>query len=355
MDKQKIAAAFRRLEGNVTIGIDGYIDEVWQLVKSRNSEDNIDLYTTMDQYAQRIQQASGGGMAIEIVRKRRSFGGFTANTGNAISKLGVDTTMLSLFGKDTIDPVFEPFGSVCKIISVGDPATTHIFEFDNGKIMMPYEENTNSFRWKQLTDAMGLEKVMTLLGESEIIAFGYWASMPDFDNIITKIISNLPVQHKTRRIFLDFADVRKRDQASLKNVLLLLAKLNATIPMTLSMNEHEAAVIFSLYNAKLNAKQPPSTIQAEKIREQTGLDEIVVHTPYYAMASSTSEGTSIANQNYCQKPVRTAGGGDTFNGGYIASLIAKLPIEERLTFANAVVHCFLSHGHAPSLADVLQH
>jgi fructose-1-phosphate kinase PfkB-like protein len=352
VNKQKVAALFQQSSGTVTIGIDGYVDEVWQLVKSRDEYNEPTMYTHMNQYADRINQASGGGMSIEIIRKRRTFGGFTANTGNAVSKLGIKTTMLSQYGEKNLDPVFEPFSHACRVISMGDPAVTQIYEFDDGKIMQPHVEPIIDFNWQSLVDALGMEKIVALMSESDIIALGYWSSMPAFDEIIAGICGCLPRSRKTRRIFFDFAELRKREESSLVNTLNLLRDLNAKIPMTLSMNEHEASQIFAIYKESLSVQHPPEPGGIENVRHHIGLDEIVVHTPYYAIAAS-SEGTATAAQDYCEKPVRTTGAGDTFNGGYIAASVSGLAMEERLWFSNTVVNYFLNNGEAPTLEQVM--
>ena len=353
IDKQTIADSFKKNTNKVILGIDGYVDEVWQLVESRDEESTATLFTRMSHYAERIMQTGGGGMSVEIVRKRRGFGGFTANTGNAVARLGVDTTMLSLYGAGTLDPVFEPFLEMCRVISVGAPATTHIFEFDDGKIMLPYVESILGFNWQSLLDALGRETVVSLLAESSIIALGYWSSMPTFDEVIAQVCACLPNDGKPRRIFTDFAELRKRSEASLVSTLRMMKELNKKIPITFSMNEHEGAQVFALYNEPLTVQHPPSPEQIENVRRQLGLDEIVVHTPYYAAAATTQEGTFIAAQEFCEKPVRTTGAGDTFNGSYIAACAAGLSIAQRLWFANTGVSYFLNNGEAPSLEQIL--
>ena len=353
MDKIKIAEAFKNNKGSVLLGIDGYVDEVYQLVESRTGQDEVKLYSRMGKYAERILQAGSGGMSVEIIRKRRTFGGFTANTGNAVARLGVDTTMLALYGKDKLDSVFAPFEKTCRVISVGDPAMTNIFEFDDGKIMLPYIESIYEFNWKKLIGSLGVEKTVSLFADAGLIAFGYWSSMPNFDEVITEIVNCLPAERKTRRIFFDFAELRKRDEASLVNTLSLLKELNKKIPMTFSMNEHEASQVFALHGEGLDAKAPPSPDLMTRVRERLGFDEIVVHTPHYAAAASLSEDVSFAPQDFCEKPARTTGAGDTFNGAYISARVAEVEIKDRLAFANAVVGFFLRNGEAPSLTEIL--
>jgi len=353
-DAKNIAERFNGKIGTVTLGIDGYVDEVWQIVDTRNENNEVVPYSKMRQYAERIIRHGGGGsLSAEIVRKRRSFGGFTANTGNAVCKLGVPTVMLSLYGRDRIDPVFEPFNRVCRVISIGDPAMTNIFEFDDGKIMMPFIEPIIGLDWKYVTKALGAETLAGLLAESEIIAVGYWSSMPAFDEVAARLCESLPRDGKKRRVFYDFADLRKRDEASLNKTLRIIGELNDIVPITLSMNENEAETIFGLFGEALDAERPPELERVENVRKRMGLDEIVVHTRYYAAAAASDESAAEAAQEFCEKPVRTTGGGDTFNGGYLAARAAGLNIAERLSFANAVVSYFIKYGEAPTLEQAV--
>ena len=349
MNKDNIIKAFNTV-GPVLLGIDGYVDEVWELVESRNQDNSITMCTQMGQFANRILAAAGGGMSVEILRKRRTYGGFTANTGNAVAKLGVDTTMLCQYGKDVLDPAFEPFTKNCEVISIGAPALTQIFEFNDGKVMLPYIEPIAGFDWAFLVNALGLGRIKALLAKPAVVAVGYWSCMPAFDEVITGLCSCLPIS-KQPQLFFDFADTRKRDDVSLANTLALLKALPA--PMTFSMNEHEAAHVFALYGKSITPKDAPELSMVEEVRHEMGLNEIVVHTPYYAVSASKDEGTAICPQVFTEKPVRTTGAGDTFNGAYISAIAAKLPIQERLWFANAVVSFFLNKGYAPSLEEAL--
>jgi len=202
--------------------------------------------------------------------------------------------------------------------------------------------------WERIVNALGMDKLVDLFQKSDIIGVGYWSLLPAFDDIVEQICACLPKDGKTRRFFFDFADVRKRDEASLVSSLQMLKKHNGNFPMTLSVNEHEAVVLFGLYNETMDGEGKLLTNKIELIREQIGLDELVVHTPQYAAAASKSDSAALIPQGYIEKPVRTAGAGDTFNGGYIAGILAGLDISERLYMANATVTYFLNNGMPPS-------
>jgi len=354
IDADRITRYFEELNGKITLGIvDGCIDEVWQVVDARISKNEYTVFNKMKQFAERIIRCGEGGMGNEVVRKRRSYGGFTANTGNATARLGVDTVMLGMYGKERIDPVFKEFERMCTLISFGEPALTNIYEFDDGKIMLPYVQEIVNFDWDMLVSALGMDKLRTIFSESDIIAIGYWSGTPAFDEIVTKICENLLEGGKSRRMFFDFADIKKRDKKSLTDTLHTLRGLNCVIPMTLSLNEHEAADVFAHLGEAFAMESDQVCETIENVRQKTGLDEIVVHTPYFAAAASCMEGVAVVPQDYCSSPVRTTGAGDTFNGGYMSARLEDLSIAERLAVANCAAGFFIRNGYAPDRVDIV--
>ena len=359
MDAIKLANYFGSVSGNILLGVDGYIDEVWQLVESRVDRDTYTVNSTMRRFGESIVAMGAGGMANEIVRKRRSYGGFTANTGNAIARLGIKPKLLGMYGaSEAIDPVFgEPFANISELISIGDPAVCHILEFDDGKIMMPYLKAIYDVDWQGLNAVIGITELNRLIAEADIIAVGYWSSMPAFDEMVIGICANLPNDGRKRRMFFDFADMRKRDRASLEVTMKLLADLNKKIPMTLSLNEHEGAMMFAYYGERPLSGEPDAQ-GVESLRERLGLDELIIHTPQTAVAATVIEGSASVPQRFVEKPVKTTGAGDTFNGGYLAASLptateTKLSLPERLGVANATTEYYLRNGFAPSWKELL--
>ena len=118
--------------------------------------------------------------------------------------------MIGVYGKENIDPVFEPVNNACQVFSLGDPATTHVFEFDDGKILMSHMEAVQDISWRLITKKLGIEKIISLLTESDLIGVGYWSLLPAFDEIVSEVCACMPQDKKTRRFFFDFADFRKK-------------------------------------------------------------------------------------------------------------------------------------------------
>ena len=348
MDKKNMAGKLTKMNGNLSMFADGFIDEQWSLVNIRASYDEVTLVEKMTQFADKINAVGSGGMGIELIKKRIVFGGFTANIGFAAASLGINTTMTGIFGDKEVSPVFAPIQEICKMITLGPSSITHALEFDDGKILMTDMEAVLSVRWSKIVDAVGMEELTKLLTESDIIGVGYWSLMPAFDDIVENVCGILKEDGKKRRFFFDFADISKRDQASLVKTLKMLEGLNGKIPMTLSVNEHEGSTVFKLFGESFSDDGKDMDKKTENVRGRMGLDELVVHTPHFASAAKKGEDPAAIPQAYVEKPVRTAGAGDTFNGGYIAGMLSDMAADERLHTANLAVSYFLKNGMPPS-------
>ena len=349
---KRICDYFETQKGKVTLGIDGFVDDVWEIVRVRNSPTEYVLYEQMRDFAKSVYDTGAGGYSNEIVRKRRGHGGFTAHAGEAVKNLGVDLTLVGMFGKDgnsSIDPVFsKEFQDKCKIYSVWDAANCPIYEFLSGKILMVHLKDVVDFDWGNLTDVLSIEDLHSAYGDADIVGMGYWSMMNRFDNLAEKLCENV-IKPGTRMLF-DFADIRKRSKEALMDMLCLLARLNKERPMSLSLNEHEAVILFSNLGRQFDWKNSDC---ADKdigyIRRKLELDEIIVHTPFFAVASTALEGEEVVLQRHSENPIITTGAGDNFNGGYMSASAQKnsLNLKERLLVANATTGFYVRNGYSP--------
>jgi len=353
MEKLKMALENARGKGKIAMFADGFVDEVWEIVASRASLDEYSLYVRMNQFAERITSSGSGGVGLELIAKRRVFGGFTANIGYAAARLGVDVSLVGVYGADKPDPCFEQMYEICNVHSVGDAAVTHVFEFDDGKILMSNMAPVQGLSWRAIVDRVGMDTIMDMLTSADILGVGYWSLLPAFDEIFVQICEHIPKDGKLRRFFFDFADFRKKDESSLKTSLALLKKYNNMFPMILSVNEHEGATLFEMCGESFDGVGRPIAEKADVVREQIGLDELVIHTPQFAAVAATGLKPAYMPAITIEKPVRTAGAGDTFNGGYITATLAKMSLPERLDVANAAVGHFLQTGVFPEIGSLL--
>ncbi|MCL2322710.1 MAG: carbohydrate kinase family protein [Oscillospiraceae bacterium] len=353
MNIDKIEEAFKSLKGKIVFGIDGYVDEVWEVVESRDNEKDVKKYSQMKKFGELIVNCGTGGLSTEILGKRRCFGGFTANTGKAALNLGISTTMVGLYGKESIDPVFKEFEKSCELYSIGNPNVCYIMEFEDGKIMLVDNKGIKGIDWKTLINVIDEETLKNIFRGGDIIALGYWSNIPTFDEFVDGIIGFLD-DNSSQRIFLDLADIRKRDEMSLHKAMDRFSILSKKIPITLSLNEHEADLLLKSYKMEFHYDPVIICRDIQNLMEVLPLDEIIVHTPHFASAVNLKGEAETVPQLYCEKPVRTTAAGDNFNGGYLAASIASLDLYERLAVANAASRVFLGSGHSANRMELIE-
>ncbi len=354
LNQDKVINYVKNVNGKVVFGIDGFIDQVWQVVETRKPNNEYVLIDKMKKFGELIVNRGEGGMANELIKKRRSFGGFTANTGRIIGYLDLPITLLGMYGKETIDPIFNDLKEKCELITLGDPVISNILEFPDGKIMMPYLNELLNFTWEDLINKLGAEKLKSILEDADIVSLGYWSNMPTFDEFITKLNENYFADKCPRRMFFDFANIKKRSVEAIKDTFKVLGELNKKIPVTLSLNEHEATLLFSYYNEELTGGIKEVAKKANSLRKEININELVIHTLHYVIGASESEGIGICVQDYCEKPAITTGAGDTFNGGYVAASIGDLNINERLALANAGTRFYIGNGFPPNRDQLIE-
>ncbi len=359
MEKEKIIDALRSTRPTVMLGIDGMIDEVWELLNSRTGAEQYIKMKQMMEFGSAITERGTGGLAKERLLKRRVSGGFVCNTGRATMNLGADTTLLGMFGREHTDTVFDEFRDQAVLVSVGDPLSILVLEFPDGKIMLPNLEDLINLKWEDVVARVGEERLRDLCCV-DIMGVGYWSNLYDFENIMTSLVTDYLQNGKTKRCFHDFANLNKRSPQALGQALEVLGKLNRLLPQTLSLNEHEGGILARelgiAYPEHVNRPECEGEVlsAAEEIRQRIGLDEVIIHTLYFAVGATEKEGCASAPQEYCNNAIKTTGAGDTFNGGYmVASMAEGLGLRARLLVANATTRYYVEHAVPPSMEQLI--
>jgi len=188
----------------------------------------------------------------------------------------------------------------------------------------------------------------------DILGLGYWSLTADFDGFFKGFMAQYETVAPPQRMFFDFADIKKKSNEAFTKSLELIASYNNRIPMSLSLNEHEVFELFSRIGVGSPEETPSAIASALTIaRQKIGFDELIVHTREFAVASNTSDGEAYAMQERQSDVIRTAGAGDSFNGGYICASLGNLPIKERLVIANAATAFFVKHATGPTKKELI--
>jgi len=354
-DMKKYVDYIHNMSGNILLGCDGFVDETYEIVQERANPTEFTAIENLKDFGELIVKRAGGGLGVEIVPKRRCEGGFGINTGRIAACLGLKPVLPGLYGAATIDPAYEEFEDTCALTSLGDPALTLAFEFQNGKLLMSDLGRVSNLKWADFEKHFSAEQIKDMFTGVDILGLGYWSLTSNFDDLFMGFMKQYEtIENAPKRMFFDFADIQKKSSAAFIKSLDLIASYNSKIPMTFSLNHHEIMELCSRIGVECAEATPGAIAAALPIaRDKIGFDELVVHTPDFAVASSTAEGEAIAVQERQTNIVRLAGAGDSFNGGYICASLGDLPIKERLAMANATTAFFVTQGTGPNKEQLI--
>ena len=345
---KKYADYLQNISGKILLGCDGFVDETYEIVEVRRSQSDFTAMKKLRQFGELLVERADGGVGLELVPKRRCEGGFAINTGRVAAFLGLKPSLPGLYGNQSIDPAYHEFEENCNLLSLGDPALTIALEFGDGKVLMSNLEAVSNLTWGQFKTHFGDEKLKEMFTGVDILGLGYWSLTADFDGIFQGFMDQYETLTPPRRMFFDFADIKKKSSESFIKSLELIKSYNSKIRMTFSLNEHE---VFELC-ARVGVERPDLT-PAAITSALTIVRELVVHTPEFAAASNASEGEAYAIQDRQSNVIRLAGAGDSFNGGFLCASLGDLPLKERLVVANAVTAFFVTHATAPNKQELL--
>jgi sugar/nucleoside kinase (ribokinase family) len=338
-------------ENEIVLGIDGIVDNVWTVVKQRIDRQNTETLDSMREFGERIRERSGTSLGMEILPRRRNAGGLTSNTGLAIGRLGVRASLIGTYGVNEIHPVFDELAAYCNLFSLGSPATCQLFEFHDGKLMMAHVQELLDIDWDLLVQVFGLSKLREIFSKAKVVSIGYWSNMPSFDETMQDLCEEVFLANPPEHLFFDFADIAKRTTDELKATLRVLGSINNSIPVVLSLNDAEARHVYECCGETFSHEPQEVAESAATVRRQVGIEEIVVHTPTYAVTAN-AEGTYLLVQDFCKQPVRTVGAGDTFNAGYMVGLLNHWSVPNRLAVANSTTSFLVRNGYPPNPSEL---
>ncbi len=289
------------IKGKVLLGCDGFVDETYEIVEVRKGPSEFVPMHRLRQFGELLVARADGGVGVELVPKRRCEGGFAINTGRVAAFLGLKPCLPGLYGKDAIDPAYHEFQDNCELWSLGNPALTIALKFGDGKVLMSNLAAVSSLNWNDFKNRFGETKLKELFTGVDILGLGYWSLTSNFDGLFQGFMDQYATATPPRRMFFDFADIKKKSSESFIKSLELIRSYNSKIPMTLSLNEHEVMELLSRIGVDRPELKPAAVARAlTGAREKIGFDELVVHTPEFGAASG---GDAI------RRPMRAASGG----------------------------------------------
>ncbi|WP_371802769.1 hypothetical protein [Candidatus Lokiarchaeum ossiferum] len=344
------------------MGFDGYVDLLYNMLKSRQNVAEYEIYANMADFGQRIVDTAGSSTSIERVLKKELAGGFAPNMARAIANMVPKSTidLYAAMGYPEIDPLFQNLPSNVNLFSVANSGETLAMEFSDGKVMSQDMGGLFELDWNTLVSRMGGEDaVIEAFNRNDAIGNGHWSLMLHmnnyFEHFISDILPNVSNSQK-KLFFVDPADFTKRSHQEIRKMLSLLGKIDEKIPVVLSLNDREAIDVSNVLNSEGVPKIQKGSLQSfekagQNINSVLNLTHLVIHEPHFATITG-HENHFWVTEGYTSAPKFTVAAGDHFNAGILISKLSKLSSAESLIVANAATAIFVRTGQSPSISNL---
>ena len=354
---KELAAAVRnhQRDKECLLGFDGYIDELYSVVKRRQSEDEYDRYEKIADFGKRIMDAAGKSADIEISSSKMQIGGNAPILANALAALGYQTVCIGQMDVDSGDNPFLRMHPLCRRISIGEASRTIALEFCDGKIMLG-DLRGNGSGWHKICAKPGLEHLFRMVEQSELVGIVNWGGMYRMNEILDGLFREciLRIEEGARcekHIFIDLADPSSRSEADMERLFELLSMMAGAVKVTLGMNENEASKIGSRFQ-----EDPVGMRQiGQIIREKLSLYQLVIHTNRKAFGFRENMIEEYEGM-HVEKPLYTTGAGDHFNAGFCMGMMENRSLYENLILGQAMASYYIAHGKTADqyeLADTI--
>jgi sugar/nucleoside kinase (ribokinase family) len=345
---------------HLTIGLDGFVDEIISVVDKRESAEKFTRVPTLTAFGARISAAAGKSANAELVVERVKLGGNGPIMANALAAFGARVTYIGNLGYPNLHPVFSEFAKRAVVYSVAEPGRTDALEFDDGKIMLGKHASLGDVNWANLVDRIGHKTLADCFANASLVGLQNWTMLPHmsdiWEHVLTEICPNMPAQPR-HTFFFDLADPEKREPGDIRDALDLIGRFQKHFDVYLGLNEKESFEIGAVlgYPGAHEGESAVRTV-AKFIHEKIQTSGVVVHPRAYAVAAS-ADGVVKATGPFVERPLISTGAGDHFNAGFCLGKLIGADNEISLQIGVGTSGYYVRTAKSPNaieLADFLQ-
>ena len=341
MTQKVLAAAAKKLfpfdasKFNVMVGLDGFVDNIIDVVDKRIDFAKYSRVETIGDLGDRIKRAAGLSSNLELVVRQMKLGGNGPIMANAMLEAGCAVSYIGSIGREHVHPVFAEMAARCKACyGLCDPGHTDALEFQDGKLMLGKHQTLKEVNYERMLEVVGLEKLRQAWQHSALIALTNWTMLPFQTDIWKRLLKDMAgvKPPKGAILFVDLADPEKRPASEIADACRMLKGFRGSHRVVLGVNQKESMEIGTALGLNFNADEIEAN--ANTLRKVLELDIVVVH-PTRNAACATETGSARLEGPYCANPKLTTGAGDNFNSGFCVGLLANLEAQELLAAATA--------------------
>jgi hypothetical protein len=348
-------------QSKALIGIDGFVDEIFNVVNIRKNAEEYTRIETLKKYGERILKAAGLSTNVEMVSMQKKLGGNGPIMSNALINYGLDVTYIGALGEPDIHPIFKPMAEKCSAISIANPGFTDAVEFEDGKLIVSKLESLNNIRWQSIKEKVGLPKLVDMINDSSLVGLENWTMVPYMSEIwkgmINEVLPLIKIKEEKSYVFFDLSDPEKRSKEDISEALSLIQKFTPYFKVILGLNLKEAVEIAEVLNlteyGEIKAKDLDLQKLTRDIGSKLGIYCLVIHPVSEAAAYFNGEFLHTFGP-YTPKPRLTTGAGDNFNAGFCLGQILGLSVQHSLVFGTATSGYYVRNAKSPELNDVIE-
>lgn len=337
----------------ITAGFDGFIDTIARVIREKEEHRAPSFFNTIKEFGEYVLEKQGASFSLELEERSTKLGGNMPIMANALGQMGIRVNCIGALGHPQLNTIFNQLSSNCNLYSFAEPGTATAYEFSDGKMMMAQMKAINEAGWEKIKEMIGLETLLRLYGESDMICLLNWSEIDSSTNIWKGILKEVLPKYSANKkqiAFFDLSDCSKRNEQSVAEALDLLQQFGKRASVILSLNKNEADIIHqSLYNKKSDSD---FFATGKAIMERLSVNTLVLHSAKEAMAFTNNEQVQ-ANSFFTPEPVISTGAGDNFNAGFCTGQLLGLDLELSVVLANAVSGCYIRKGVSPAIADII--
>jgi hypothetical protein len=341
---------------SVTIGLDGFVDEIISVVDKRESNTEFTRVPTIAAFAERLARAAGRSTQAELFVERVKLGGNGPIMANALAALSLPVTYVGNLGHPHLHFAFAELAQRATVISIAEPAHTDALEFEDGKLMLGKRAPLNDITWDNLVARVGCDQLERLFAGSSLIGLQNWTMIPFmsdiWEHVLAEICPRLPATPR-RTFFFDLADPESRDPQDIRHALGLIGKFQQYFDTWLGLNEKEAFEIGTVcgYEGPHDGEAAVAAV-AKFIHDRLQTSGVVVHPRAYAVTAAAS-GVTKVNGPFVAKPLISTGAGDHFNAGFCLGKLLGAPNDIALQLGVATSGYYVRTAKSPAPADLV--
>lgn len=344
----------------VTVGFDGFVDEMITVVASRKNLEDFLPVPDIGTFGGLITKAAGHSSLQEIVVTATHPGGCAVNLGDGLANLGVPVDVFATLGQPAHPAFAEVAAKFHSCHSWGrEPGRTLAFEFHDGKLMFSAVRQLADFTPAHVAKMLADRNYAAACERARLIALTDWTLYPHMTAVWRLLQEKIYAQLKHHpAFFIDLVDPSSRSESDVRAMLETLPGIETCGPLTLGLNGNEANVLTRVLGLPFTADEAtPALSLASAIRQKLKISEVTIHQPKFAVAADRTEEAMLTSP-FCAKPKKSTGAGDRFNAGFSLGLLLGVDTRSRLALGCGASGFFVRQARSatlPELADFLEH